>query len=187
MDSTITYFEKQGEENTKEALEAAYQRLKQGDIKHVVVASSSGATALKLAEKLKDLDVEITMVAMQPYMFPKYNELIAQNKPKLKEAGVKLYQGTHALSGVERAFKDAGTPPALVMANTLRMFGAGMKVAIEVLLMAVDGAQIPSEEKVMALGGRAHGADTCIIARTADSSRFFEQFISEIVCKPLSD
>ena len=43
---SITYFSKSGVENTDDVVEIVYKRLKEGDIKSVVVASTSGFVAL---------------------------------------------------------------------------------------------------------------------------------------------
>ena len=56
MEKTITYFEKPGIENTDALIELVKERLEGSDIKYVAIASSTGASALKLNEALKDLD-----------------------------------------------------------------------------------------------------------------------------------
>ena len=49
IERPIYYFEKAGYGNTSDVVEIAYKRLQEGDIKSVVVASSSGETGLKFA------------------------------------------------------------------------------------------------------------------------------------------
>jgi len=49
----VFYFEKAGEQNTDHVVQAVKERVKQGDIANVVVASNSGKTALKLAKEFK--------------------------------------------------------------------------------------------------------------------------------------
>ena len=48
----IAYFEQSGIENTDNIIEIVHQRLQQGDIKSVVVASSWGPTGLKFAKNM---------------------------------------------------------------------------------------------------------------------------------------
>jgi len=60
----ITYFEKPGKENTEDTINAAYERAKEGDVKHVVVASHRGAVVLKVAEKFKDTGIQVTGVTV---------------------------------------------------------------------------------------------------------------------------
>ena len=59
MEKSITYFENPGPENTDAVIGLVKERLEGSDIKYVAVASSTGASALKLNEALKDLDVTI--------------------------------------------------------------------------------------------------------------------------------
>ena len=44
-----------------------------------------------------------------------------------------------------------------VVANTLRIFGQGMKVACEITLMAADAGLVRTDEDVIAIGGTSHG------------------------------
>ncbi len=70
------------------------------------------------------------------------------------------------------------------MANTLRMLGQGMKVAIEVSLMAADAGLISPDDEVVAIGGTARGADTAIVAKAAHAHDAFSFRVKEIICKP---
>lgn len=47
---SITYFNQVGVENTDDLVEIVHQRVKEGDIRSVVVASDSGKTGLKFAK-----------------------------------------------------------------------------------------------------------------------------------------
>ncbi|MCX7731419.1 MAG: hypothetical protein N2205_09440, partial [Candidatus Caldatribacterium sp.] len=50
---TIVYFDAAGPQNTDIALACALRRAKEGDIRYIVVASSSGETALRLGEEAR--------------------------------------------------------------------------------------------------------------------------------------
>ncbi len=50
MEKKIVYFDKPGKENTEETLRLAVERARELGIKHLVVASSYGDTALKAIE-----------------------------------------------------------------------------------------------------------------------------------------
>ncbi|MEM2738848.1 MAG: pyruvate kinase alpha/beta domain-containing protein, partial [Candidatus Bathyarchaeia archaeon] len=50
MRKTITYFERAGPGNTEETIRLAYERALELGIRDIVVASTHGSTALKLAE-----------------------------------------------------------------------------------------------------------------------------------------
>ncbi|GAF98348.1 unnamed protein product, partial [marine sediment metagenome] len=56
----IAYFEQGGVENTEDVIEIVYQRLQEGDIRSVVVASSRGETGLKFAQRMaKDTNLVV--------------------------------------------------------------------------------------------------------------------------------
>ena len=59
MEKSITYFEEPGIENTDALIELVKERLDGSDIKYVAIASATGASALKLNDALKELDVTI--------------------------------------------------------------------------------------------------------------------------------
>ena len=61
MEKTITYFEKPGVENTDALIGLVKERLECSDIKYVAIASSTGASALKLNEAQKFFDVIIVI------------------------------------------------------------------------------------------------------------------------------
>jgi hypothetical protein len=71
------------------------------------------------------------------------------------------------------------------MAGLLRTFCQGMKVCVEIVLMATDGGKVPQGEKVVVVTGTGRGADTAAVVIAAPSTRLGELHICEIICKPL--
>ncbi|MBT7164953.1 MAG: hypothetical protein HN904_19405 [Victivallales bacterium] len=71
-----------------------------------------------------------------------------------------------------------------IIAQTLKLFGEGMKVAAEVACMAADASLVAPGEEVMAVGGTGRGADAAMVIRAAQTQDFFDMRILEIVCKP---
>ena len=69
--------------------------------------------------------------------------------------------------------------------DTLRCFGQGMKVAVEVIMQAVEVGHIQSGETVIGVGGSSKGSDVAIVARAAGPGNLSEMWISEILAKPL--
>ena len=57
MESRIVYFERPGDENTDEVLRIAKQRARESGIKTVLVASTSGNTAVRAISALEGLRV----------------------------------------------------------------------------------------------------------------------------------
>ena len=56
-----------------------------------------------------------------------------------------------------------------MVANTLRIFGEGMKVACEITLMAADAGMIRTDDDIIAMGGTGKGLDTALVLRPVNS------------------
>ncbi|MGE0085554.1 MAG: pyruvate kinase alpha/beta domain-containing protein [Desulfococcaceae bacterium] len=178
------YFEKQGKENTEQTLRLAYARGMELGLSEVVLASSKGDTAYKALEIFEGF--RIVMVTYHcGFKEPFKNILPGESKNDLMKKGVIVVTATHALSGVERAVaqKHSGIYPALLVADTLRLFGQGVKVAVEISIMAAD-AGVLSGNDIVSIGGTGRGADTALILKPVNQSDLFDMKIREIVCKP---
>jgi hypothetical protein len=64
------------------------------------------------------------------------------------------------------------------------MFGQGVKVAVEVAVMALDAGLVPFGQDIISIGGTVEGADAALVIRPAHSDRFFTTQIREIICMP---
>ncbi len=186
---SVVYFAKVGPDNTDSVLTTAHERLKEGGINSVVIATHRGKTAIKAAEMFGGLGLNMVAVTVNAGTKPDVLKEWDGNVSALENLGVKTFRGMHALSGVERAIRArwGGVGPVILMADTLRILGEGTKVGIEVLLMATDAGLVKSGEKVMVIAGSSRGADTCMVAKAAGSSKFFDLAIQEYVCKPSTD
>ncbi len=187
VERTTLYFEKAGEQNTKTLLEFVKKYIKQEGIKNVVVASTTGRTGADAVNIFKGYNV---VVVAHAYGFKESgkNELQKEYQRKICSKGGKIFAGTHALSSAERAVrKDFGTiQPLEIIANVLRRLGDGTKVCVEITLMAADAGLIPVDEDIVAIGGTGRGADTALRIRAANSAKFFDLKIKEVIAKPLN-
>ena len=93
---------------------------------------------------------------------------------------------SHVLSGVERSItkKFGGVSRVEIIAATLRQFGCeGIKVAVEISVMAADAGLIPTDREVIAIGGTRAGADAAIVLKAAHMNNYFDLEIREIIAK----
>jgi hypothetical protein len=181
MEEKIVYFEEPGDANTEMTLRLAAERATARGITKAVLASTRGETARMAAKIWAGTGIKIIAVPHQ-YGFgaPKQrfpSDLISE----LTEQGHEVHFGT-MLFHTER-FYGAETPK--VMADLLRTFCQGMKVCVEILLMAVDGGKVPIGESIVVIGGTGRGADTAVVAVAAPSTRLDGLHITEIICKPI--
>jgi len=186
LEKKIYYFEKPGAENTEETLRLAFERARELGIKYVVLASSYGDTA-KRALKYLEGDMKLVVVTYHTgFMEEGKNTMDAETEDFLKSKGVTIVRQSHVLSGIERSItrKFGGISRVEVIAEALRaLFGHGLKVCVEIAVMAADSGAIPLDE-VVAIGGRVRGADTAVVLKPAHMNNFFEMQIKEIICMP---
>lgn len=182
-----TYFDGTGKEFTEETAKRAVARAKELGIKEFVIASNTGASAWTLIEQLGGSGTGVTVIThaagfSQPFKL----EMDENDRKKLLSIGAAVVTTGHALSGVERSFsrKHQGTYPALIVADTLRLFGQGMKVCVECAVMASDAGTL-SGGKIVSIGGSGRGSDTAVVMTPGHAASFLEQIkIHEVICKP---
>lgn len=177
------YWEKSGPENTGRTVAAAVKRAEELGITHIVVASNSGETVRKFPAGKLNL---VCVTHQVGFRNPGEDEMPPETRAQLQQMGIKVLTATHLLAGVDRAlrFKFQGVYPAEIVASTLRMLGEGVKVCVEVAVMALDAGLIPYGKDIIAVGGTERGADTALIIAPAHSQDLFATRIKEIICKP---
>ena len=108
------------------------------------------------------------------------------DRKELLEQGVKILTTTHVLAGGDRACRNkfGGIYPAEIIASALRMLGQGVKVCVEISIMALDAGLIPYGQRIVAVGGTHSGADTAAVILPAHSNSVFDLKVEEILCKP---
>ena len=179
------YFKKPGRENSRKTLEVAAKRAKELRIHNVVVATTSGETGLMAADLFSSKNLVI-VTHSTGLVKPDYQEFLPEFRERIEKVGAKILTCQHALGGVGRAVrKKLGTYELEeIIAYTLRIFGEGTKVAVEIALMAADAGLISTREPCISVGGTDRGADTAILLRPANAQNFFDIRIMEILAKP---
>lgn len=185
MESRIVYFEKPGRENTDETLHIARKRADELGIKTVLVASTVGDTGVKAMDIFKGLSVVVVSHSVG-FGEPNVRRLTEENKTKIESKGGKVLIATHVFAGINRGIRNKFSTymTTELMANTLRIFGDGMKVVCEIAMMAADAGLARTDENVICIGGTGHGADTAVVLNPVTSQEFFSLKIKEILCKP---
>jgi hypothetical protein len=179
------YFDKTDEKNTDAVLKRVKEYADREDINSIVIASTTGETGARATEMLKGHNI---VVVGHSYGFkaPGQSEMQEEFRKEITSNNGKIFAGVHALSSIERAIRrQFGTiEPLELVANVLRLFGEGTKVAVEITLMAADAGLIPMDKDVIAVGGTGSGVDTALLVHPAHTSTFFDLRIKEIIAKP---
>ena len=179
------YFKKPGRENTVQTLGKAVERADELGVQNIIIATTSGETGL-LAARIFSKKNLVIVTHSTGFVEPDFQELNPEFRSKIEESGVKILTCQHALGGVGRAVrKKLGTYELEeIIAYTLRIFGEGTKVAVEIALMAADAGLISTKEPCIAVGGTGRGADTAILLQPAHAQNFFDLRIMEVLAKP---
>ena len=185
MEIQSVYFPEPGSANTDKTLEIAKRRAEELGIETIVVASTSGETGLK-AVKLFDNHKVVVVTHVTGFSAPGVQELIPQNRATILEQGGMVLTATHAFGGVGRAVRRRFNTYQVdeIIAQTLRVFGQGTKVACEIILMAADAGLISTDEEIISIAGTAYGADTALVVKPAHTHDFFQLKVREVLCKP---
>ena len=195
MESKITYFENPGKENTEAVLRIAKQKAEELGIRTILVASTTGNTAVKAMEAFKGMRV-IVVTHFTGFEEPNSQEFTEENKKVVQSKGGIILTTTHAFGGLGRAMRQGDIPEATttyivgdIVTMTLRILGQGMKVACEIAVMAADSGLVRTDEDVISIAGTGagtggRGADTAVVLQPANAQRFFELQVREILCKP---
>lgn len=189
------YFDEPGAHNTDDVVEAVKKRVESADIKHVIVASISGKTALRFAEALNG-KAHIICTSGAPYR----REMVKREWPclkpeyrrRLEKAGVTIIDRAPYIfhSSLLDGARWSAVLPELLVKETLYCFGQGLKVAVEVALMAVASGFLEPYQDVIGVGGSTKGADTAIIVRATYPATIFSKDtekrleIREIIAMP---
>jgi uncharacterized protein len=187
MELKATYFEEKGEINTEQTIKLSAQRCKELGIKHVVVATTTGETAIKVAREFKGQDANIIAVTLHAGIWEKYGAPDPEKVKEAEEMDVKFLTCTHSLMGnVGNAVmeKFGGISWTDLIAHVYYTFSQGTKVAVEIVVNTADSGLIPVDQEVITIAGTGVGADTAIVVKPAYSTDFFSLKILEIIAKP---
>jgi uncharacterized protein len=190
IEKSIFYFESPGPHNSEDAARFSISRAHELGLSTIVVASTTGATAMKFAAAIKGTGLRLVVVThVVGFVTPGTWEFNKETSERLKQEGVTIVTGTHVLSGLERALsrspKVGGGSRTEAIAEALRKTVAvGLKVAVECTMIAADMGAIGVDKEIIAVGGTASGADTVCVIKPAHTSSFFDLQVREIVAMP---
>ncbi|NIT03974.1 hypothetical protein GTO10_03530 [Candidatus Saccharibacteria bacterium] len=187
MEKRIVYFEKPGKTNTEACVSIVKDAIKKEGYKYVVAASTTGDTGLMLGEALAESDAKLVVVTHSSgFKEPNHMEMPKDVRDRIKSYGAEVYTGSMLTHSLDTAFsqKFGGSYLTQIVANSLRRFGEGAKVACECVMMAVDAGLVPEDEEVLSVAGTARGADTVLLIKSAASKRFLNLRVLEVLAKP---
>jgi len=185
MELKTIYFENPGSENTEKVLHTAKQRAGELGIKTILVASTTGDTAVRAMEAFSGFKI-IVVSHYTGMRAPDTQEFTEENRKIVESKGGVVFTTTHTFSGLSAAMRKQFNTYVVgdIVANTLRIFGQGMKVVCEIAVMAADGGLVRTDEDIIVIAGTGRGADTAVVLKPVNSHNFFDLKVKEVLCKP---
>jgi hypothetical protein len=126
------------------------------------MASTRGDTAIKALESCSDLN----LVA------------VGIGRDRFPEAEIERFQQVGDVIFAREIESDYPSG----MQTAFRRFGQGTKVAVQVVVLAVQAGLVDEGETVIGIGGSGQGADTALVIQA--SWGYADVHVSEILCKP---
>ncbi len=183
------YYEAHGEVNTRKTMELAHERAALLGIGKAVVASETGLSALEALKVFKDMEVIVVSSAAGTKV---EDTAIGDLRIGIPDEGIhrQLLEGGATVVRGTDPFWNLGANPRLVDTGKLGMMflktlTSGLHVCMTAVLEATDAGHLEAGEETVAMAGSWVGLDTAIVARAANSVRFFDEFeVLELICKP---
>lgn len=185
IEGKIYYCSEAGKVNTDKVLDIAKKRSDELGICTIIVASSGGTTAVKAGEIFQGKQV-IGVSHYVGFKEPNVFEWPEGHIRRFDELGGIRLTSTHALLGISGAVRKKWNTYIFeeLIASTLRLFGHGMKVAVEISMMAADAGLARTDEDAVVIAGTNRGSDTAVVLRPVNLCNFFDLRVKEILCKP---
>jgi hypothetical protein len=198
---TTIYYKKPGKEHTEETLKIARDAAKERGIDTVLISSTTGWTALEALKVFGGSDLKLIFVTHQTgYREQGVQLMPPETRQKLEKAEAIVYTGTDVLTGGVEVGMGRQRPPksspqegrlpsivppiSTIVANTLRLFSQGVKVSVEIAMMAADAGLVPTGEPIISVAGSHTGSDTAMVLTPSTSNRIRDMKLHEILAKP---
>lgn len=192
----VVYFEEEGRKNIEKVIQIVKNEvIKKNNINKVIVFTSDGKSAIRLKKELENNYKVIAVTFPYKKTFKLYNKKDKKPQhltPETSKKEIKkniMDQGVTLLQGV-LPFEDIILPnipdtKIQTINHTLNIFGGGMKLCIESVIVATDSGEVEPGEEVIAMS-----ADTALIATGCRKELLLHpklgMQIKQILCKPIN-
>lgn len=171
--------------DTEQVLDIAKSYAEEHGIDDVVVATTTGETGAKAAALFDEHFNVVAVTHATGFREPGEQELQERYRQRIEDNGGAVFTGPmvfHSWNDFYRKKRDS-VMPTTVVADTLRMFGQGTKVAVEIAAMAADAGFI-EPAPTLCVAGTGRGADTVLLVDAAHSKWLMDMQVVDVVAKP---
>jgi hypothetical protein len=191
--TAITYFLQEGRDNLSECLKIAFQVAKKQHIEKVVMFTARGDGILLALNTLCGFDeykgiklVAVTFSPARMFTSPDGQPMVVRISDEAEKAmdkhNIPIVRAHLPFDPIAPRFKDRGVlaQDMSLVESALNIFGGGMSLCVQAVILACDAGAIGLGEHVVAMT-----ADTAILVQAAPTARMLRELtIREILCKP---
>ncbi len=173
---SVHFFENPGAENTDQVIDAVRNRIAEGGIRKLLVASESGRLALSVRKKMPP-QISVACVTYNRQTRRQYQKPALMDQ-QLRRARVALIDTIREPMGRRLTFRNwwerktlilPGSHADLLWMTLICVGGHGFRTAVEIVFMAAESGVVKIGERVISIAGTGWGADSAIVMR---GSRF---------------
>ncbi|MFZ0309349.1 MAG: hypothetical protein WAL89_14345 [Candidatus Sulfotelmatobacter sp.] len=190
--TSITYFLQEGRDNLPECLKIAFRAAKQQSVDKIVVFTARGQ-GIQLALNTFCSQDEYRNIKLVAVTFPQAKAFSSEGKPievrisdeadlAMKEHNIPLVRAHLPFDPIAPPFADRGVlaQDLGLVESALNIFGGGMSLCVQAVVLACDAGAIGPGEHVIAMT-----SDTAILVQASPTARMLRELvIREILCKP---
>jgi hypothetical protein len=190
--TSITYFLQEGRDNLPECLKIAFQAATKQHVDKIVIFTARGEGVQLALDTFCSQD-EYSKIKLVAVTFPQAKAFSADGKPLevrisdetervMREHGVPVVRAHLPFDPIAPPFKDRGVlaQDLSLVESALNIFGGGMSLCVQAVVLACDAGAIGLGEHVIAMT-----SDTAILVQAAPTTRMLRELvIREILCKP---
>lgn len=180
-------FQNEGKQNVRAVIRNVAKASKALAVRKVIIFASSADNVIKLRKALpKDsLVLVVTFPAGMVATLSADNYVLigmpsSEDRRALRQLGVPVLQGVMPM----RAFGDAVSPAIDAMKRVFALFGGGVELCVQAVMMASDAGYLSEGERCIVMS-----ADTALVMRAGNAFRFMKPHskaaIEHVLCKPL--
>ena len=191
--ASIEYFSSEGRENLRGCLRASFEAAVRHDLQRIVIFTGVGE-GVKIALEEFIIRAEYSHIKLVGVTFPQGKEFAQDGKrfthvfpapmlEVLRSNGVPLVRAHLPFDPISAQFQNHGVlgQDFSLIGNALSIFGGGMSLCVQAVLMACDAGEVSLGEHAVVMT-----SDTSLLVRAAPTARLLTDFIvREILCKPV--
>ena len=181
---STTYFWKEGKPNLHDCLQISFEAAEKQKIETIVIFTGAGEGVKMACEEFltqeKYAGIRIVAVTFA-HGFP--HEISSEARAYIEGQKIRLVQAHLPFDPIKAQYQGHGIlgQDFSLLGNALNIFGGGMSLCVQAVVMACDAGAISKGKHVIAMT-----ADTSILVRSAPTSHLLtDLIIREILCKPV--